>query len=261
MNSERDLGALLDLVAREAARLLDAERASIFLLDRDKSEMSSKVALGSDEILRFDARLGVAGAAALSGQTINVDDAYNDSRFHTGIDARTGYRTRNLLAVPLRNYEGEVTGSFEALNKKRGRFSEEEEQILKSLAAHIAIAVETAQLVKEGLKLSPEALRRLTESSWPGNVRQLQNDVKRLAVCARRKVITEEDLLEGVSGREEAGRASTPARSLQSAVEDLEKRMILEAYQVCGRNQQQAAKALGLSRQGLINKMKRYGIQ
>jgi GAF domain-containing protein len=56
MNSERDLGALLDLVAREATRLLEADRASIFLLDREKMELWSKVALGSDEILRFDAQ-------------------------------------------------------------------------------------------------------------------------------------------------------------------------------------------------------------
>src|SRR6266851_4057174 len=88
MNSERDLGALLDLVAREATHLLDADRASIFLLDREKMELWSKVALGSDEILRFDARKGIAGAAALTGKIVNVSDAYNDPRFYTGIDDR-----------------------------------------------------------------------------------------------------------------------------------------------------------------------------
>ncbi|MCZ6906844.1 MAG: GAF domain-containing protein, partial [Deltaproteobacteria bacterium] len=81
MNSARDLSALLDLIAREAARLMEADRASIFLLDRDKGELWSKVALGSEEILRFDARLGIAGAAALTGQVINVKDAYQDPRF------------------------------------------------------------------------------------------------------------------------------------------------------------------------------------
>src|SRR5436190_24181231 len=101
MNSERDLGVLLDLVAREATRLLDADRASIFLLDRQHLELSSKVALGSDEILRFDARKGIAGAAALTGKIVNVSDAYNDDRFNPSIDNQTGYRTRNLLAVPL----------------------------------------------------------------------------------------------------------------------------------------------------------------
>src|SRR6202795_257284 len=76
MNSERDLGALLDLIAREAISLLDCDRASIFLLDRERNELWSKVALGSDEILRFDAASGIAGAAVTGGQVVNVLDAY-----------------------------------------------------------------------------------------------------------------------------------------------------------------------------------------
>src|SRR5215831_20559037 len=90
MNSERDLNSLLDLIAREATSLLDCDRASIFLLDRDRNELWSKVALGSEEILRFDARLGIAGQAALTGNTINVQDAYGDSRFYDAIDGQTG---------------------------------------------------------------------------------------------------------------------------------------------------------------------------
>ena len=95
MNSERDLGSLLDLIAREATSLLDCDRASIFLLDRERNELWSKVALGADEILRFDARRGIAGNAALTGDTINVRDAYSDPRFYNAIDDQTGYRTRN----------------------------------------------------------------------------------------------------------------------------------------------------------------------
>src|SRR5215471_10211530 len=82
MNSERDLRALLDLIAREATSLLDCDRASIFLLDRERNELWSTVALGSDEILRFDAGLGVAGSAVSTGRTINVQDAYSDPRFY-----------------------------------------------------------------------------------------------------------------------------------------------------------------------------------
>src|SRR5215831_7143001 len=91
MNSERDLGSLLDLIAHEATRLLDCDRASIFLLDRERNELWSKVALGSDEILRFDAGVGIAGSAVSTGRAINVQDAYSDHRFYTGIDDQTGY--------------------------------------------------------------------------------------------------------------------------------------------------------------------------
>ena len=149
MSSERDLGTLLDLIANEATKLMGADRASLFLLDREKGELWSKVALGSEEILRFDARAGIAGAVALTGQTINTEDAHQDPRFFKDIDLRTGYRTRTLLAVPLRNHEGEIIGAFEVLNKKTGVFGKEDEEILKALAAQAAVAIETAQLVEE----------------------------------------------------------------------------------------------------------------
>src|SRR5437016_8711865 len=108
MNSERDLGALLDLIAREAISLLDCDRASIFILDRAANELWSKVALGSDEILRFDARRVIAGTTALTGATINVRDAYSDPRFYTGIDDRTGYQKRNRHEVATRNQHYEI---------------------------------------------------------------------------------------------------------------------------------------------------------
>jgi Nif-specific regulatory protein len=148
MNAEWNLAALLDLIAREAAKLLAADRASIFLLDREKGELWSHVALDSPPI-RFDARLGIAGAAALSGQIINVKDAHEDPRFNKEVDVRTGYRTRSILTVPLRNHEGEVIGAFQALNKREGVFTANDEEIAKALAAHAAIAIETAQLIEE----------------------------------------------------------------------------------------------------------------
>src|SRR5450432_85878 len=493
MNSERDLGALLDLIAREAISLLDCDRASIFLLDRELNELWSKVALGSDEILRFDARFGIAGAAALTGQSVNVGDAYSDPRFYTAIDDKTGYRTRNVLAVAVRNQQGQIIGAFEALNKRIGSFTARDEESLAALASHAASAIETAQLIGElrrhqdelaqqnahlwreveskyathgiigtgpkiqqvvrlverirdslvnvlitgesgtgkelvakaihytsprvrkpfvalncaalpetlveselfgiekgvatgvnsrvghfqqadggtlfldeigdlsltaqakilrvlqervvervggrtaipvdvrvlaatnknleaeiakaafredlyyrikvihihmpplrevreeipllanqflkeycrelgrgSMEFSLDVMRTLAAAAWPGNVRQLRNEVMRLAACARHNIIDEDDLLEGLPTPgtglgASACNAPQPARppkleSLKKAVADLEKRMISEALQSTRNNQQQAAKTLGLSRQGLINKMKRYAI-
>lgn len=484
MNSQRDLSALLDLIAREATSLLDCERASIFLLDRERNELWSKVALGSDEILRFDARRGIAGNTALTGNTINVRDAYSDPRFYTAIDDKTGYRTRNVLAVAVHNQQGEIIGAFEALNKRNGAFSARDEESLWALASHAAIAVETAQLIGElrrnqdeltqqnahlwrevenryathgiigtgqrmqqivrlverirdsvvnvlitgesgtgkelaakalhynsprvrkpfvalncaalpetlleselfgiekgvatgvnsrvgqfqkadggtlfldeigdlsltaqakilrvleervlervggrisisvdvrilaatnkdleaeiakgnfredlyyrikvihvhmpplreireeipllanhflreycretgrDMELAPEVMRRLVSSPWPGNVRQLRNEVMRLAACARLNVIQEEDFLEGIPtpGPNKPAIQSVKLQSLKSAMAEMEQRMIGEALQETRNNQQQAARLLGLSRQGLINKMKRYSI-
>jgi signal transduction histidine kinase/ActR/RegA family two-component response regulator len=149
MNSVRDLSILLDLIAREATRLLEADRASIFLLDRQKGELWSKVALGSDEVLRFDARLGIAGAVVHTDQIFNVDEAQHHPQFYPGIDTRTGYHTRSLLATPLRTPEGETIGAFEVLNKHHGSFTEADEEIVKALAAQTAVAINNVQLLEE----------------------------------------------------------------------------------------------------------------
>lgn len=164
MNSERDLGALLDLIVREATNLLDCDRASIFLLDRERNELWSKVALGSGEI-RFDARLGIAGNVTLTGNTVNVLDAYSDPRFYTGIDGQTGYRTRTVLCVPLRNQHGQIAGAFEALNKRIGTFTARDEEALAALASHAATAIETAQLVGE-LRRSQDELVEQNTHLW-----------------------------------------------------------------------------------------------
>ena len=149
IHSERDLSSLLDLIAQEAARILQADRASIFLLDESKGELWSKVALGTAETLRLDARLGVAGAVVSTGNTINVEDTQKSPNFYSAIDVHTGYHTRNLLATPLRTLSGEITGVFEVLNKFDGRFTLDDEEILAALAAQAAVAIETAQLVGE----------------------------------------------------------------------------------------------------------------
>src|SRR5215469_11629676 len=81
INSERDLASLLDVIAREATRLLNCDRASIFLLDRERNELWSKVALGSNEIFRVPADTGIVGAAVKLGGPVNVPDAYTDPRF------------------------------------------------------------------------------------------------------------------------------------------------------------------------------------
>jgi len=485
MNSERDLPSLLDLLAREATSLLECDRASIFLFDPERNELWSKVALGSDEVLRFDARQGVAGSAVTTGQTVNVRDAYSDPRFYGAIDGQTGYRTRTILALPMRNQGGDIIGAFEVLNKRAGVFSLRDEQSLEALASHAAIAIETAQLVSElrrtqdelvrqnahlwrevegrfathgiigagpgiqqvvrlierirdslvsvlvtgesgtgkelvaraihytssrarrpfvalncaalpetlleselfgiekgvatgvqprlglfqkadggtlfldevgdlsliaqakilrvlqervvervggrtslpvdvrllaatnkdleaeiakgtfredlyyrikvlhinmpplrdireeipllanhflkeycrentrqPLEFSPAVMRRLTTAPWPGNVRQLRNEVMRLAACARGQVIDEDDLWTGLPAPLPDQPAARPAKaqSLKAAIEDLEKRLIAEALKETRNNQLQAARRLGLSRQGLINKMKRYSI-
>jgi transcriptional regulator with PAS, ATPase and Fis domain len=110
--------------------------------------------------------------------------------------------------------------------------------------------------------LSEAALRRLAIHPWPGNVRELQNEMKRLAVLATKKVAEVSDLSEEVQGIASPQASTGPAgsRLLHDRVEALERELIREALEGSEHNQQRAARAIGLSRQGLIKKMKRYGL-
>src|SRR5262249_54931914 len=112
----------------EATKLMRADRASLFLLDRERGKLWSKVVLGSDEI-HFDACLGIAGAVALTGETINVEDAYQDPRFYKEIDSLSGYHTQSLLAVHLQKNNGKIMGRFELLKKDTGVSGKKDEDI------------------------------------------------------------------------------------------------------------------------------------
>ncbi len=136
MSTITDLALLQALITREAKELLQAERVSIFLFDRDNCELWSAISQ-EGRIMRFDARLGIAGAVAMTGQTINVADAYEHPLFYKEVDTQTGYRTQTLLAVPLHDLDGKIIGVGEATNKLVGHFSDEDGEILATLAAHL----------------------------------------------------------------------------------------------------------------------------
>ncbi|MCI0359762.1 MAG: sigma-54-dependent Fis family transcriptional regulator [Planctomycetaceae bacterium] len=165
LNAERDLAALLTTIAREAARLLDAELASLFLLDAQRGELWSKVTLDTDETLRFDARQGIAGEALRTGQIVRVDDVSRDHRFFSGVDQRTGHTTHSVMALPLRNLRGEDVGVFEVLNKRRGAFTDEDVELARLLASQMTIALETTQLLGD-LRRDHDALLANSAHLW-----------------------------------------------------------------------------------------------
>jgi GAF domain-containing protein len=144
--SARDLDTLLALIGRTTTRMANAERATIYLIDRARKELWSRVALG-DNVgeIRVPLGVGIAGAVAVSGETVNLPDAYADPRFNPEIDRRTGYRTRNLLTFPMRAQDGRILGVFQVLNKRGGPFTPEDVETLGALAASAAVAVERAQ--------------------------------------------------------------------------------------------------------------------
>lgn len=147
MAVETNLDTLLTIIAKEINLALNADRCTVFLLDKEKEELWSKVALGVNmQEIRFKSNLGIAGYVVQTGETINIEDAYNDERFNKDIDSKTGYETKSILCMPIRNMSHEIIGAFQVLNKKGGKFTQKDEDVLIAIGSSAGIALENATL-------------------------------------------------------------------------------------------------------------------
>jgi sigma-B regulation protein RsbU (phosphoserine phosphatase) len=147
VNSTLDLDRVLEVVLDTAMNLVECERGTLYLLDDEKKEIWSKVL--KDNVLR-EIRLpmgkGIAGYVAATGDVMNITDAYADPRFNPEIDRKSGYRTRSILCVPLRNPGEKIIGVFQLINKREGVFTRNDEGFIRALSVHGAIAIENARL-------------------------------------------------------------------------------------------------------------------
>jgi len=133
----------------------------VFLIDKEKNELWSKVALGIDKHkeIRFPIDRGLAGHSALTGETVNIKNAYSDDRFNKEIDAQTGYKTSTILCMPIRNLKYEVIGVFQVINKFDGNFTDSDEDLLVTIGASAGIALENNRLFETQQKMLIEQKR------------------------------------------------------------------------------------------------------
>jgi len=154
MASERNLDRLLQLILGEVTKVMAADRSSLFLVDRERNELWSKIAQGLEvREIRVKIGLGIAGYVAQTGKIVNIQDAYADPRFNQETDLRTGYRTRTILCVPMQNHLNEVIGVLQVLNKRDDVFTREDEELLLALSSQAAVAIENAILYEDIQKL------------------------------------------------------------------------------------------------------------
>jgi len=159
VNSTLDLGELAEHVIGIAARLINAERGSLFLVDRETGRLRSMVAQGlTTGPLTVEVGEGIVGAVAASGEAEILDDPYADSRFDPKVDQLTGFQTRSLLTVPVRDREGSLIAVLQLLNHRDGGFSVADVDFLAELGVPFAIALTTADLHRE--IVAREQLRR-----------------------------------------------------------------------------------------------------
>jgi len=152
-----DIDELLKVIAEETRNAMQADRCTVFLWDKDSNELWSKVALGvENKEIRFPADKGLAGYVVQTGETLNITDAYSDSRFNPEVDKNTGYHTKTILCMPIMNNNHEIIGAFQVLNKIDGIFTKNDEDLLIAIGGSASIALENAQLFDQQLQMYRE---------------------------------------------------------------------------------------------------------
>lgn len=150
VNSSLELDRLLVLILEFAARTIKADRGTLYLIDPATQELWSKVVQGQNMVeIRLPAGKGLAGYVGKTGETVNIPDAYKDPRFNPEIDRKSGYKTHNVLCMPMRNREREIVGVFQFLNKRGGAFMPEDEAFIEAFSVHAALAIENARMARQ----------------------------------------------------------------------------------------------------------------
>lgn len=150
ISSARDVEALLRLTIDRISGLVGAEAATLFMLDVQKNELWSRVLRGASlKELRVPADHGIVGQVVRTGVTLQIADAYADRRFNPETDRRTGFKTRSIIAAPLKHVSGRVLGVIQVLHRKVNAFTAEDRALIEALAAQIAAVLDNVYLYEE----------------------------------------------------------------------------------------------------------------
>lgn len=154
LSSRIELDALLRVIVEKASSVIDADRTSVFLLDRTTSRLTVHVAQGiSATTIEVPVGSGIVGSVASTLEMVNLEDAYGDPRFTAEFDRTTGYRTRSILAAPIVDERGNLLGVLQSLNKTTAsRFDEDDESLMQAMASHVAVALRRTQMTERLLE-------------------------------------------------------------------------------------------------------------
>jgi hypothetical protein len=160
MNADLSLECVLRQIMDEVKRLVGADVASVFLVDTQRQELYSTVNSTNIEI-RIPVNAGIAGHVATTGESVIIKDTYGDRRFTKVVDAKTGFKTRNMMCVPLRSKKGDVMGVVQLINKTGVNtdglpltFSQDDLQFLQVFACQAATALQNTRSFEDDVPFS-----------------------------------------------------------------------------------------------------------
>lgn len=180
VNSNIKIDEVLESITESARNLTCAERATLYLVDKEKNEIWSKVLDGTNlREIRLRIGEGIAGWVVNNKEIVNIQDVQYDHRFNDQIDHKSGFQTKSMLCFPICDKTDEVIGVLQLLNSSKGEFTKIDEEYLKILSIHSALAIENAALVEK--KLESE---RITSLGKMANF--LIQDIKRPILISKR---------------------------------------------------------------------------
>ncbi len=153
VNSNIKIDNVLQDIVNVAIDLTNADRGTLYLVDKERNELWSKVVMGNEvREIRLNVGEGVAGWVAQNRETVNIEDASKDERFKSDFDRASGYQTHSMLCFPLKNREDEIVGVIQLLNSKNGLFSEMDEEFLSAISIQCSLAIQNAEMLERFLQ-------------------------------------------------------------------------------------------------------------
>ena len=144
-NLDELLATLVEIVAAET----DAERGSLFLNDPSSNELYSRVAQGTfNREIRLLNNSGIAGSVFQTGIGEIVQDAYSDPRFNRDVDQKTNFTTKSILCAPIQTARGDIIGVVQTLNKRDGKFTNDDLELLAAMATQASVALQSSQFIE-----------------------------------------------------------------------------------------------------------------
>lgn len=149
----------IDVIIEESLKLLKCDRLSLFIFDK-KIDMLVLNASNLQTPIRVRSGQGIAGHVFKTKQVVNIPNCYKDSRFDQSFDMKTGYRTSNLLAMPIVDFDGDCMGVIQAINKLEidsPGFSVVDEILLDNLTEHVSVALRNAEVYRAAIVTNERA--------------------------------------------------------------------------------------------------------
>lgn len=225
INSSLEPAVLFDSILQVAREQIDVERGTLFFVDARRGELWARISSdpGVDEI-RLPIGQGIAGAVAMSGESLILHDVRSDPRFDPSTDRKSGFHTQSMLCVPIRNRSGRIVGVLQLLNKRDGQFGPQDLAFLDSVSDHMAIAMDNAALHRDALvkdRMEQELLlgREIQTRLLP----QAPTDVPGLEIAAATRFCYEVggdyyDFIRRASGRLDVGCGDVSGKGVSAAL-------------------------------------------